>query len=251
MGTKKRKYYRNWYQEWKLEQELEESKQQYEKQRIDPTQYKANHELSRQYAGYGQTSKSSQTMNVSLSKENIGADVLRGILVGLPLVIVLVTVLYVGGVIPQDKLLGLLGTNTTNPITVYLTEYDELMSLHNQVNQSLTSHLKTNDFSQVYKQELQTIKAEIENKTNALGKQSDESFTNLNRLLSYKLLSLNQMVDIVIANSQLTSEVSDSYTQFVTDQNQVGTQITSEVTSLLDKQNISYVKQVNGTIEIK
>lgn len=251
MPTKKRKYYRNWYQEWKLEEELEQGKQQYEKQRINPTQYKANHELSRQYAGYGQNPKPSHAPNISLSKENMGADVLRGILVGLPLVIVLVTILYVGGVIPQEKILGLLGMNSTNPITLYLTEYDELMSLHNQINQSLTDHLKTNDFSSTYKQQLQVIQQDIETKTKHLGEQSDELFSNLNRLLSYKLVSLNQMVDIVIANDKLTSEVSNSYTQFVTDQNQVGTQITSEVTSLLDKQNINYVKQVNGTIEIK
>ncbi|MFR1836221.1 MAG: hypothetical protein ACLSXM_08285, partial [Turicibacter sanguinis] len=59
------------------------------------------------------------------------------------------------------------------------------------------------------------------------------------------------MVELVIANESMTSEVSDYYSQFVTDQNQVGTQITSELTSLLDQQNIKYVKQVNGTIEIK
>ena len=220
MSTRKRKYYRNWYQEWKLEEELEEGKQLYEKPRIDPTQYKANH-------------------------------VLRGILVGLPLVIVLVTILYASGVIPQEKLLGLFGVNSVSPITTYLTEYDELMSMHNEVNQQLTSHLKLNDFSDSYKQELQTIQQNIEIKTTGISEGADESFSNLNRLLSYKLASLNQMVELVIANESMTSEVSDYYSQFVTDQNQVGTQITSELTSLLDQQNIKYVKQVNGTIEIK
>lgn len=254
MTTKKRKYYRNWYQEWKLEEELEEGKQIYEKPRVDPTQYKANHDLSRQYATNRQSvnrQSSSSNLNLSLSSEGMGADVLRGLLVGLPLVIVLVTILYASGVIPQDKLLGLIGMNTTNPITTYLTEYDELMSLHNDVNQSLTTHLKTNDFSGTYKQELQTIQQDIETKTTGLNEQAEESFSNLNRLLSYKLASLTQMVELVVANSEMTSEVSDYYTQFVADQNQVGTQITSELTSLLDKQNIKYVKQVNGTIEIK
>lgn len=252
MSTKKRKFYRNWYQEWKLEEELEEGKQLYEKPRVDPTQYKANHDLSRQYAGNRPThNTSNQHINLSLSNEGMGADVLRGILVGLPLVIVLVTILYASGVIPQDKLLGLFGMNSTSPITTYLSEYDELMSLHNDVNQQVTSHLKLNDFSEAYKQELQTIQQNIEAKTTGINEVSDESFSNLNRLLSYKLASLNQMVELVVANESMTTEVSDYYSQFVTDQNQVGTQITSELTSLLDKQNIKYVKQVNGTIEIK
>ncbi|CUN08118.1 Uncharacterised protein [Turicibacter sanguinis] len=252
MSTRKRKYYRNWYQEWKLEEELEEGKQLYEKPRIDPTQYKANHDLSRQYAGNRQNHKSSnQHLNLSLSNDGMGADVLRGILVGLPLVIVLVTILYASGVIPQEKLLGLFGVNSVSPITTYLTEYDELMSMHNEVNQQLTSHLKLNDFSDSYKQELQTIQQNIEIKTTGISEGADESFSNLNRLLSYKLASLNQMVELVIANESMTSEVSDYYSQFVTDQNQVGIQITSELTSLLDQQNIKYVKQVNGTIEIK
>ena len=123
--------------------------------------------------------------------------------------------------------------------------------MHNEVNQQLTSHLKLNDFSDSYKQELQTIQQNIEIKTTGISEGADESFSNLNRLLSYKLASLNQMVELVIANESMTSEVSDYYSQFVTDQNQVGTQITSELTSLLDQQNIKYVKQVNGTIEIK
>lgn len=109
-----------------------------------------------------------------------GADVLRGILVGLPLVIVLVTILYASGVIPQEKLLGLFGVNSVSPITAYLTEYDELMSMHNEVNQQLTSHLKLNDFSDSYKQELQTIQQNIEIKTTGISEGADESFSNLN-----------------------------------------------------------------------
>ena len=87
---------------------------------------------------------------------------------GLPLVIVLVTILYASGVIPQEKLLGLFGVNSVSPITTYLTEYDELMSMHNEVNQQLTSHLKLNDFSDSYKQELQTIQQNIEIKTTGI-----------------------------------------------------------------------------------
>lgn len=260
MAAKKRQFYRNWYQEWKREEEEEALKQleemtKYENSLVDRTQYRANHELSRQYANGGKPSSSSAkakgTIDLSLSGENTGADIVRGLLIGLPLVLVLVTILYTSGVIPPEKIQGLFGISTVSPVEDYLTQYDELMTLHNNINYQLTAHLKAGDFSESYKQELQTLQQTITDKTNALSQTSDQNFSNLNQLLSYKLLSLNKMIDLILNHQELSTEVSSYYDQFVTDQNQVGTQIVSALTGVLDQYKVGYTKQVNGSIQIK
>ena len=55
MGTKNKSYYRNWYQHWKEEEQekLEQSMNEVRayQHNIESTQYKANHDLSRQYGG--------------------------------------------------------------------------------------------------------------------------------------------------------------------------------------------------------
>ena len=59
MGTKNKSYYRNWYQHWKEEEQekLEQSMNEVRayQHNIESTQYKANHDLSRQYGGYTQS----------------------------------------------------------------------------------------------------------------------------------------------------------------------------------------------------
>ena len=260
MAAKKRQFYRNWYQEWKREEEEAALKQleemtKYEESLVNRTQYRANHELRRQYVSGGKTSSPSTKpkgmIDLSLSGENPGADILRGLLIGLPLVLVLVTILYTSGVIPQEKIQGLFGISTVNPVDDYLTQYDELMTLHNEINNQLTSHLKIGDFSETYKQELQTLKQQITDKTNTLAQVSDQDFSNLNQLLSYKLLSLTQMIDLILNHQELSAEVSSYYDQFVTDQNQVGSQIVTALTGVLDQYNVTYTKQVNGSLQIK
>ena len=256
MAARKRQYYRNWYQEWKRDEEEEKLNRIYEsgmphQYTVDPSQYKANHQLSHQTASHNRQSpkhrQQNQTMDVSLT----GVDVLRGLLIGLPLVLVLVTVLYVGGIIPSDAIQSLFGISAVSPVDDYLTQYDELMTLHNEINTTITSHLKLKDFSPNYKQELQTIQQNITTKTNSVTEQENKGAANLNQLLAYKLLSLNKMIELVVKNEELTTEVSDYYDQFVMDQNEVGTKIVSALTTMLDSHNVKYTKQVNGVIQIK
>ena len=67
--------------------------------------------------------------DITLSGQNSFADVLRGILVGIPLVVVVLTVLYVGGILPQESVNQFLGLSTNNVVPDYINQYDELMSL--------------------------------------------------------------------------------------------------------------------------
>lgn len=271
MGTKNKSYYRNWYQHWKEEEQekqekLEQSMNElrtYQTYNVENPQYKANHDLSRQYAGYSQskrrsshssyssTRKKSQMADINLSTQNQFSDALRGILIGLPLVVVLLTVLYAAGVIPQDKVYALFGITTTSPVTEYIQQYDELMVLHNNINQSLSEHISNNNISSVYIQELKNQQQNIINKTQQLLATNDETFSKMGRLLNLKLMSLDQLI-IQVSNSEtVTDEVTEIYNQFVSDQNEVGNQIVLALTEILDENNIKYTKQVNGAIQIK
>ena len=81
--------------------------------------------------------------DINLSNQNQFSDILRGLLVGLPLVVVLLTLLYAGGVIPQETVNRLFGMTTTSPVTEYIQQYDELIVLHNNINQSLSEHISS------------------------------------------------------------------------------------------------------------
>ena len=267
MGTKNKSYYRNWYQHWKEEEQekLEQSMNEVRayQHNIESTQYKANHDLSRQYGVYTQsvhrksqspysaTRRKSQMADINLSNQNQFSDILRGLLVGLPLVVVLLTLLYAGGVIPQETVNRLFGMTTTSPVTEYIEQYDELMVLHNNINKSLSEHIGANNITPTYLQELKSQQQNIINKTQELLANKDESFSEMGRLLNLKLMSLDQLINQVTSSESVTEEITQSYNQFVSDQNEVANQIVLALTSLLDNNNIKYTKQVNGSIQIK
>ena len=73
----------------------------------------------------------------------------------------------------------------------------------------------------------------------------------MGRLLNLKLMSLDQLINQVTSSESVTEEITQSYNQFVSDQNEVANQIVLALTSLLDNNNIKYTKQVNGSIQIK
>ena len=271
MGTKNKTYYRNWYQHWKegdqekqekLEQSLNELRV-YQNYNVENVQYKANHDLSRQSIGqphskhrrssspYSSTRKKSQVADINLSKQNQFSDTLRGILVGLPLVVVLLTLLYATGAIPQDKVDALFGISTASPVSEYIKQYDELMVLHNNINQNLSEHIMNNNISPVYIQELKTQQQTIINKTQQLLSTNDESLSEMGRLLNLKLMSLDQLITKVSSSESVTDEVTEMYNQFVSDQNEVGDQIVLALTNILDENDINYIKQINGAIQIK
>lgn len=271
MGTKNKSYYRNWYQHWKEEEQekqarLEQSMNElrtYQTYNVENPQYKANHDLSRQYAGYSQTKrrsshspysatrKKSQMADINLSRQTQFSDALRGVLIGLPLVAVLLTILYVGGVIPQDKMNELFGITTASPVTEYIQQYDELIVLHNNINQSLSEHITSNNMSSVYIQEIKNQQQTIINKTQELLATTDETFSEMGRLLNLKLMSLDQLITQISTSETITDEVTKTYNQFVSDQNEVGDQIVLALTKILDENNIKYTKQINGAIQIK
>lgn len=271
MGTKNKTYYRNWYQHWKEEdQEKQEKLEQslnelrvYQNYNVENVQYKANHDLSRQSLGqthskrrcssspYSSTRKKSQVADINLSKQTQFSDALRGILVGLPLVVVLLTLLYATGAIPQDKVDALFGISTASPVSEYIKQYDELMVLHNNINQNLSEHIMNNNISPVYIQELKTQQQTIINKTQQLLSTNDESLSEMGRLLNLKLMSLDQLITKVSSSESVTDEVTEMYNQFVSDQNEVGDQIVLALTNILDENDINYTKQINGAIQIK
>lgn len=189
--------------------------------------------------------------DINLSKQNQFSDTLRGILVGLPLVVVLLTLLYATGAIPQDKVDALFGISTASPVSEYIKQYDELMVLHNNINQNLSEHIMNNNISPVYIQELKTQQQTIINKTQQLLSTNDESLSEMGRLLNLKLMSLDQLITKVSSSESVTDEVTQMYNQFVSDQNEVGDQIVLALTSILDENDINYTKQINGAIQIK
>lgn len=268
MSTKNKTYYRNWYQQWREEEQLKLEQQTMNEVRsyqytVDANQYRANHDLGRKNTGYTHTmnrksqspyqanKKRTQMADITLSGQNSFADVLRGILVGIPLVVVVLTVLYVGGILPQESVNQFLGLSTNNVVTDYINQYDELMLLHNEVNQSLSEHMSANNFSTIYLEELKEKQKNITTKTQELVATEGEEFSEMGRLLNLKLTSLNQLITKLEGNESVTEEVMQAYNQFVSDQNEVGNQIVLSLTNLLDTNKIPYTKEVNGAIKIK
>ena len=261
MGIKNKTYYRNWYQQWREEEQIRLEKQSTNELRtyqynVDTTQYRANHDLGRKNVGYTRnnhrksqspyqkTRNGNQMADITLSTQNSFADILRGILVGIPLVVVLLTVLYVGGVIPQNQVNQFLGLSTNKVVTDYIGKY-------NEINKSLSDHMSTGNFSSVYLQELKEKQNQIAVKTQEIMATEGDNFSEMGRLLNLKLTSLNQLMGKLEGSESLTEEVKQAYNQFVSDQNEVGNQIVLALTNLLDANKIPYTKEVNGAIQIK
>ena len=75
----------------------------------------------------------------------------------------------------------------------YIKQYDELMVLHNNINQNLSEHIMNNNISPVYIQELKTQQQTIINKTQQLLSTNDESLSEMGRLLNLKLMRLGSI----------------------------------------------------------
>ncbi|MBQ1787280.1 MAG: hypothetical protein II005_11255 [Turicibacter sp.] len=125
------------------------------------------------------------------------------------------------------------------------------MVLHNNINQSLSNHITSNTIDDAYLQELKTQQQNIRTQTQNLTSTTDETFSEMSRLLNLKLTSLEQLITQVTNSGSVTEEVTATYNQFVNDQNEVGNQIVLALTSILDNNKIQYTKQVNGSIQIK
>ena len=125
------------------------------------------------------------------------------------------------------------------------------MVLHNNINQSLSNHITNNTINDAYLQELKTQQQNIRTQTQNLTSTTDETFSEMSRLLNLKLTSLEQLITQVTNSGSVTEEVTATYNQFVSDQNEVGNQIVLALTSILDNNKIQYTKQVNGSIQIK
>lgn len=125
------------------------------------------------------------------------------------------------------------------------------MVLHNNINQSLSNHITSNTIDDAYLQELKTQQQNIRTQTQNLTSNTDQTFSEMSRLLNLKLTSLEQLITQVTNSGSVTEEVTATYNQFVNDQNEVGNQIVLALTSILDNNKIQYTKQVNGSIQIK
>ncbi|MGL4372376.1 MAG: hypothetical protein ACRCS6_01245, partial [Turicibacter sp.] len=168
MPAKKRTYYRNWYQETLGSDYRKSGHKEYDSttyrspslvSTVDPTQYKANHTLrpsTTPYSPYAQKSytppKRQGTMELSLGSETPGSDILRGIMLGIPLLCAIFVMMYSFGLLPSQSTQPTLAMNIE--LSEYVTQYEELITLHNAVNTTVRDHLKSEDFSSLYKSEL-------------------------------------------------------------------------------------------------
>ena len=70
--------------------------------------------------------------------------------------------------LPQESVNRLFGISTTSPVTEYIEQYDQLMVLHNNINQSLSNHITNNTIDDAYLQELKTQQQNIRTQTQNL-----------------------------------------------------------------------------------
>jgi len=258
-----RSYYRNWYQHWQLEKEKEEKLQAMKyfsekEQTIQLDEYRANHEINRQYT-YGGSKRhyahigqkiSHQKINSRANNRKSNGEIFRGLLIGLPAVVVVLTLLYSVGVIPQDVVDRLLIGNEATAVMTYIGQHGEVMILHNEINHSLEKTIANQSISGEFQQELQVKHQLVQEQTELLMGDYDIDISNLNRLWQLKLTSLNEMVTYLLANEEITSETVTYYDQFVEDQNEIGEQISLALSQLLEEHHINYVQQMNGNIEL-
>ncbi len=248
MHNKKKAYYRNYYQE-----NLARREAQYERTQmrpystVDSTRYKANHQHQQPLR---QPRHQKDTMELSLHTDSTGSDMLRGLALGLPLLIGIVVVMYATGLftVPtvEETLVSTYGENSVS----YLTDYDALVTTQNKMNELIAVNIKQADSSTVAKAELANYVSQIQTLTKKLDDYDIESFNRLGSLFELSLLSVNTLVD-VINQAEVSDETIDStYAQFVMDQNSVGTQIVTELETLLKAANISVEKGMGGKLEL-
>ncbi|MBQ1785282.1 MAG: hypothetical protein II005_00920, partial [Turicibacter sp.] len=68
------------------------------------------------------------------------------------------------------------------------------MVLHNNINQSLSNHITNNTIDDAYLQELKTQQQNIRTQTQNLTSNTDQTFSEMSRLLNLKLTSLEQLI---------------------------------------------------------
>ncbi|HAX72667.1 MAG TPA: hypothetical protein DCY20_04015 [Firmicutes bacterium] len=270
MQNQKKTYYRNWYAQYQQEDQKRSAERQAQEayyrsanavSNVDPTQYKANHDYRASYSpqqsrqsprqapkgsyeqrGYKPSSRES-TMELSLN-ESMGSDMLRGLLVGLPLLIGVFVIMYAMGILPE---INAEPSYAAYPeLVTYADQYETLMSTYNSVNQSIRERINTQDFSSFFKSELGKQQVTLQTATTTLTTQTDTRYQELNRLLGLKLTSLNNMVTAFVAAEEVTPELSQAYEEFMRDQNELATQITQALTTLLTDYDVNYEKVVGG-----
>jgi len=178
-----------------------------------------------------------QTRN-NLSKKQMRKlqDVLRGLMLGLPVVIILLAVLYMADMLPANMLGGIFSHNDPT-VVAYIESHDSLMSQHNALNQSIASHITGGTLSPEVIATLQNEYGNLQTATNAL--LTDPSgISSMNRLWSLKLQSLGQMMAIFETHQQVDDVVIATFNQFVSDQNDIGTELTNGLNGLITEHNI-------------
>lgn len=266
MSDNKRTYYRNWYQHWQMEK-VEEEKLQAKKYfseiqeeetppHLEVERYQINHDQSRKYTS------SSNRGSVSISdgggrnyananvSTTASGGVLRGATIVIPLLLVVLTLMYSVGFIPQTFINRNVNGANQAPVMAYIAQHDEIMILHNEINQSLERHVPGENVTSEFEQELKELYDRVVMETDTLMEQSEGAFANINRLWTLKLTSLDEMVESVLNQEEMIPELMVYYHQFVEDQNEIGKQMSLALAKLLSEYNIEFIEQVNGDIEL-
>ena len=271
MKESKKTYYRNWYQHWQQEKDEEEkikamkyfSEMQVEQDdSLDIEVYKPGYDRSLLNSNQmvssnlneRQESFNERQQGVHrevVRKSNTSGDVVRGLLLGLPLLLVIATLLYATGIIPQETVNRLFGVGGNSPVIAYIEIHDEVMILHNEINQSLVNHIPENLVTSEFRAELQAKHTMVQEQTARLLEESNAVFANMNRLWTLKLASLDEMVNYILTNDEVTPEVLTYFNQFVSDQNDIGEQISLALSNLLSDNEIDYIQLSTGNIEIR
>jgi len=260
----KRTYYRNWYQHWQQEKEEEEKikamkyfsdlevegEQPFELDIYRP-KYEVNLQDNQELQQILLDGKSEGVSHEVIRKSNASGELVRNLLIGLPLVLVLATALYAAGIIPQEMVNQIFNPGMESTLVTFISNHDEVMILHNEINQTLENHILNNQITTEFQQEIQTKHSLVQQETDLFMEQSTAISSDMNRLWALKMLSLNQMVTYVLENDEVTQDVLDYYTQFVQDQNEIGEQISLALSNLLVENNVNFIQLPTGDMEIQ
>jgi len=176
-------------------------------------------------------------------------DMVRGILIGLPVVIVMLVALSAAGVISPVGFLGIFSSNDP-AIVAYAEAHNALMLEHNALNQSIFEHVSNQTLSEATAATLQNDYQNIQTKSQALMAEHAE-LTSMTRLWSLKLQSLEQMMLAIGSQQQANETVIAAFNQFVDDQNDIGTEMSRALSEFLSENNVDFTQQPGGGLVIQ
>ncbi|MCL1950636.1 MAG: hypothetical protein FWF59_13000 [Turicibacter sp.] len=200
------------------------------------------------YQNYRRQSQGSKKM-LSKRQSRQLQDIGKGLLMGLPIVLLLLVILYAFDFIPQAAVNRFLMGD--DPVVVATTQaHSQLMEDFNSFNQQIASHITGGTLSPETAAQLQGDYTLLQANVEAFIAQN-EGQPSLTRPWSLKLQSLGQMMGAINAYQQVNNSVIDTYNQFVADQNDIGDELTRALSEVLTDNNIPFTQLPGGGISIR